>query len=403
MIRTVIVGLAVVGLIGFASPMFADLEDARELIRQGRSEEALESLEAFLATNPSDPEALFLRGLTLAEGQNHQDQGEAMAIYEQLVETQPDRPEPLNNLAVLQAASGEYEDAVETLKAALRTHPAYRTIYDNMTKIYGQLASEAYSRALNVEQAHERSAVELILLSEMAIERPEIPMMASADTKAKDVAQPVSSTPSPPLGAMNSTSAAGVETRDDGPNAAPDEPDTSITPNDAIAEVLSGDGEDRPADGYETATDPPTVVVDETDSVEEPVIPRVDEIPVGQSALSGELPQPADLASLVEAWAKAWSDQRVDDYLYFYSQDFVPDSELSRSEWETQRRDRLLVPEFINVSVAFLDFELDAEDRASVRFNQSYESDAFSDVVTKTLQLKREGGMWKIAKEFVDS
>ena len=84
---------------------------------------------------------------------------------------------------------------------------------------------------------------------------------------------------------------------------------------------------------------------------------------------------------------------------------------MSRDEWDRLRRVRVAASDYVKVSVAFLDFEsgesadgsADGSDSALVRFNQSYESDTFSDVVTKTLELVRENGVWKIVRESVES
>ncbi len=325
-----------------------DLERVRSLVEEGRSKEALTNLEEHLEQFPVDPEAMFLRALLLAESQR---EGEARGIFEAVSGLRPDRPEPLNNLAVIQAAMGDYDGAVETLKEALRTHPAYRTAYENLTKIYGQLASEAYSRALSVDAAHERSSLELVLLSDMVL----------SDAAPVRVAQ--IPTEDPMAGVVESP-------------AMPDEP----------VEAVVADGRDADALAPVGAEDEST----------------------GRAKVEAET---AELAALVEAWARAWSGQRVEDYLYFYSQSFVPSGGRSRDEWQQLRRARVAAPEYVKVSVAFLDFEsgesaggsAGGSDRALVRFNQSYESPTFSDVVTKTFELVRESGVWKIVKESVDS
>ena len=73
---------------------------------------------------------------------------EAKTIFLELTQRQPHLPEPYNNLAAMYAAAGEYEQAIEVLKLALRTHPSHATAFENLTKVYGKLASEAYDRAL---------------------------------------------------------------------------------------------------------------------------------------------------------------------------------------------------------------------------------------------------------------
>lgn len=361
-------------LIAISAGWGADLDRVRTLLEEGRPSAALSNLEAHLAENPVDPEALFLRGLVLAESQR---EGEALAVFEDVTGLRPDRPEPLNNLAVIQAAMGDYDAAVETLKDALRTHPAYRTVYENLTKIYGQLASEAYSRALSVEGAQERSSLELVLLSDMIL----------ADAGEQALAQ-VPREPLPSGGAMDSDEAS-MEVPGEGESASEEEVVASAgagdpaTPDAAIEQALSQGREDEDMPAGQAPAAP--VEIAEEDAIED----------------SSES-TPEELAAFVEAWAKAWSEKRVDDYLYFYGSQFRPEGDLSRDDWRQIRRDRIATPQFIRVSIAFLDFETEAEERARVRFNQSYESDTFSDVVTKTLDLVREDDAWKIVRESVD-
>jgi tetratricopeptide (TPR) repeat protein len=337
----------------------ADLSQVRSLVEQGRTREALSDLDRHLAKHPVDPEAMFLRGFVLTEIQREK---EARQAFEEVSDLRPDRPEPLNNLAVIQAAAGDYDGAVETLKEALRTHPAYRTAYENLTKIYGQLASEAYSRALRVDGAHDRSALELVLLSDMVLETSAPMLVAEVSERAQ---------PAP-------TSAATRAAAEKSPAPAVPSSAPAGTPDEAIEAAVLRSREAADASAASTA-------------------------PAGRSESPSDASGPSELATVVESWAQAWSEQRVDDYLGFYGSDFEPTGDLGREQWQQQRRERLAAPRYVKVTVAFLDFERPSSDRALVRFNQSYESDTFSDVVTKTLELVRREGAWKIVRETVDS
>lgn len=110
-------------------------------------------------------------------------------------------------------------------------------------------------------------------------------------------------------------------------------------------------------------------------------------------------PDTAAIESAIRAWARAWSTQDLSAYFFAYSQDFVPEGGLTRAAWETQRRERISRPGRIAVNVSDIRTEPTAQGiRAS--FVQDYESDNFSDTVTKTLDLVREDGNWKIVREF---
>lgn len=113
--------------------------------------------------------------------------------------------------------------------------------------------------------------------------------------------------------------------------------------------------------------------------------------------------QAAAMLAAVKAWAQAWADQRVDDYLAFYSREFEPPDGLGRAEWQELRRQRLTRPSFIKISLVFEESRSVGESWGWLRFQQSYWSNTFSDVVTKRLELVWEDGGWKILREIVES
>ncbi len=124
----------------------------------------------------------------------------------------------------------------------------------------------------------------------------------------------------------------------------------------------------------------------------------------GASAAAVAASRPAQpLVDLALAWARAWSEQRADDYLGLYARDFRPPGELSRGDWENQRRFRIRKPGRIEVRLSALETVPISSGRAQISFDQSYRSDTFSDSVRKTLELIEEGGTWKILAERVEA
>ena len=113
---------------------------------------------------------------------------------------------------------------------------------------------------------------------------------------------------------------------------------------------------------------------------------------------------PADqLREFVTAWAGAWSARDVERYLGFYATGFKPDSGMSRSAWENQRRQRLTGSRSIVVGVRDLRIEPESSGRVVVRFAQDYAADAYREAATpKKLLLVREAGGWRIAGEMAD-
>lgn len=111
-------------------------------------------------------------------------------------------------------------------------------------------------------------------------------------------------------------------------------------------------------------------------------------------------PSPSDrVAAAVTTWAEAWARQDVPAYLAGYATGFEPDRGLSRSDWESLRRRRLLGPASIEVEIEGLEITFGEQGRAEARFVQRYNSPTYSDVVRKRLQLVQEAGEWRIAAE----
>lgn len=313
-----------------ASAQESWLSSVRALDGQGRTREALTRLEAEPARLAGDDEARLLYGVLLAKvGRTV----EARELYQRLILERPDLPEAYNNLAVMHAAAGDYDTAIEILKQGLATHPSYRTTYDNLTKVYGKLAGVAYSKALGDERI-DAEPLRLALINSLG------PAPAAID---------------PPS-----------QTAQVAPPPAGEEEISPVVPAPPVPEPASS-----------AADSPPPVEPAEGDTERE-------------------------IWRTVQSWADAWSGQRADVYLSLYGADFVPPGGGSRSAWEELRRRRLAAPAFINISLALLELERPAPDRAVARFIQSYESDGFRDTVTKALEMTRTEAGWRIIGESVE-
>lgn len=111
-----------------------------------------------------------------------------------------------------------------------------------------------------------------------------------------------------------------------------------------------------------------------------------------------DLQQPLDF---VRAWAQAWSERRIDDYLQTYSDEFEPFVDLSRAEWENLRRVRIGRGANLQVRVLLAEeLDLGPEERI-ISFVQVYRSDTYNDRVRKILRLVWEQDGWKIIEERV--
>ena len=146
-----------------AAPSREALEIQR-LIKSGQSTQALKLIDDALAKNPKDPAMRFRRGVTLSMLDR---KAEALHVFQKLVEDHPEMPAPYNNLAVLYGSQGDYDKARAALVAAIRTNPQYATAYQNLGDVYAQLASQAYSKALQLDKSDTTVPPKLVLLREL--------------------------------------------------------------------------------------------------------------------------------------------------------------------------------------------------------------------------------------------
>ena len=109
----------------------------------------------------------------------------------------------------------------------------------------------------------------------------------------------------------------------------------------------------------------------------------------------------AEIKAVLQKWKTAWSDKNPDVYLDQYAKTFVPESSVSFTEWSEYRRNRLLAPKFIHVSIDGIDITDHKNGLVSAAFKQTYSSNTFKDSVQKILTLKKSAARWKIIKEVV--
>ena len=105
---------------------------------------------------------------------------------------------------------------------------------------------------------------------------------------------------------------------------------------------------------------------------------------------------------MLEAWARAWSNNDADAYLGFYAPDFRTPNGEPRKDWEAARRLRLAKPKKIQVVASSPRVKLTDNTHAVVTFRQSYSSGNLKSVGTKSLQVVRIGDRWLIQQELID-
>ena len=152
-LRLLALSVAVSAALGapLAMAQAEDYAEVNRLLRAGQMSEALSKADAFLAGKPRDPQMRFLKGVIQTESGKT---SEAITTFTKLTEDYPELPEPYNNLAVLYAGQSQFDKARAALEMAIRTNPSYATAHENLGDVYAKLASQAYSKALQLDASN---------------------------------------------------------------------------------------------------------------------------------------------------------------------------------------------------------------------------------------------------------
>ncbi len=347
-LRALAIGLA----IGFAAPVFADnLPEVQRLIKQGQFPQALEKVDAYLSSRPKDAQGRFLKGLIYTEMNKP---AEAIGVFTKLSEDYPELPEPYNNLAVLYAQQKQYDKARTALEMAIRTHPSYAIAYENLGDVYAKLASQAYDKALQLDNSNSTTQNKLALIRDLITTSGKGNVKPQAAAVA---AAPASSAPTPAPAPVAVKPAATI---------------VAATPGAAAA---SAQTTPQPA-----ASKPATVAA-----------------APAPAAVAGSASD--DVAKAVSNWADAWSRKDMKSYLGAYASDFDTPRGMSRKAWEREREQRIAGKSGkITVDIESPQITVNG-DKATAKFRQHYKAPGLSSTTTKTLEFVRVGSKWLIKDE----
>lgn len=412
------------------------MQQAYRLVQDGLYRDALNTVNQALENNANNMDAQLLQATLLAKTGSTV---EAERRFNTLHEQYPDRPEPLNNLAVLYAENGDSSRAIQTLQKAFKTHPSYDLVYQNLSDMYALLAAEAYNKALGLSGSE--SGPQLT-----SLDRFGQPTAINASTSLSSLSTPVVAATTPTPLAVDAVTETSVEetshqaveqettdketvsettvtVADETPSsisetvgvseAAPKQPFpyTNVVLNEADSEAITA-AQSNPETSADNNGAIDTTVL--TASLEELAIARETEraaqllASLESGAALEEVeevaeetpPAPEELVSEhLKGWAEAWSAQDVDDYLRAYVAGYKPNNTTSHKQWADQRRSRLTRPTFIKVELTDIEVTMLSESRAEATFRQSYRSDRYRDVERKRVSLMRRSSGWKILAE----
>ena len=340
-----------------------EAEDIQQLLKARQFPQALERADKALSKTPKDAQIRFLRGISLTELGRSED---AIKVFSKLSEDYPHLPEPYNNLAVLYASSNQFDKARSALQMSIQTNPSYAIAHENMGDLYARLASQAYDKALQLENSNSQVQTKLKLVGSLF--NPAAAKSVAA-TKPVTVAAVV---PPAPVKAP--------------PKLVTPQPTLPPTPIKATAAPSAVPTQIK-------ATPTPTAVQKAT------VTPRVTETP---KATPTPVPErnsdKQQVIASVESWASVWSKQNVAGYINSYAADFKAPG--GRSAWEKDRQAKIAGPKSIDVQVNQIKVEFIDDNTAKVRLRQAYKSDRLSSRTTgKTLIMQKAGNRWLILEE----
>lgn len=311
-----------------------DYSDVNALIRAGKLAEAQAKADQYLSGKPRDPQMRFIKGVIQTEAGKP---GDAITTFTQITQDYPELPEPYNNLAVLYAGQSQFDKARAALEMAIRTNPSYATAHENLGDVYAKLASQAYSKALQLDGGNTGVQPKLALIRTLFApdakgQKPATSAQAAAAAAAK---APVVVAAAPPAATP-------------APAAVKPAPAPAATPAAPAAAASSGAEKD-----VETA---------------------------------------------VRNWAAAWAAKDMTGYLGSYGKDFATPKGESRKSWEEDRRARIVGKSRITVKLDNVSVAVDGN-KATAKFRQAYSADSLNVSSRKTLDLVKAGERWVIVRE----
>lgn len=387
--RRVTATVATALLVG-ASTAYANNADITSLLQGSQPEQALKLIDQRLSATPKDPQLRFLQGVAFAMANKNK---EAIDTFTQLTKEFPELPEPYNNLAVLYANQNQLDKSRQALEQAIRTNPSYSTAHENLGDIYAKLASQAYSKALQLDGSHAQSVQpKLALIHDL---------FSTGQAQAQAQAQALAKAPSAPA-PVTATATQAVSSSTTAPAQA------TVVAAAATAQPVASAQPATATPVTETASPPATEPKAETKTIakaEPKAEPKAVATADAGQAAKADTPTAANVAEVeaaVHAWAKAWAAKDMANYLAAYSPNFQTPGKQSRKAWEAERRARIVGKRSISVNLADLTITTQ-NDRATARFRQHYRADTLNVSSRKTLQLELRKGQWLIVSETTGS
>ncbi len=356
--------VCVAALVALTSAHADEYDDVNALVRAGKLAEALAKADQYLAGKPRGPQMRFIKGVIQTEAGKPAD---AIATFTQITQDYPELPEPYNNLAVLYANQSQFDKARAALEMAIRTNPSYATAHENLGDVYAKLASQAYSKALQLDGGNAGVQPKLALIRTL--------FAPDAKGQRPSAAAQPSGTAGPTANKVPAVAAVPPPAVVAAPPAAGRAPATAAAPTPVPAAAPAAAPTPAPSAAPAAAPTPAPATS-----------------PTARSGAEKEI------ESVIRNWAAAWSAKDMASYLASYGKEFDPPGSVDRKTWEEDRSRRIMGKSRISVKLSDLTVTVNGS-KASAKFKQVYSADALNVSSRKTLDLLKAGDRWVIVKE----
>jgi ketosteroid isomerase-like protein len=365
-----------------------EYSEISQLAKAGKLAEAMTRVDQYLSTQPKDAQMRFIKGVIQKDAGKTSD---AIATFTRLTEDYPELPEPYNNLAVLYAGQGQFDRARNALEMAIRTNPSYSTAHENLGDVYSKLASQAYNKALQLDNANTVVPPKLALIREI--------FNPTGGKGQRPIAPPsIATPPSTALATVTKLPPTLAPTPTIKP-AAPSPLAASTTPPVSTATATSQTNS-APAKATAPAQIPPATAKPAAAPPAAAAAPVPAQAPAAPAAPAPTASVDKEIVSSLKAWAAAWASRDVKTYLSFYGKSFEPPGGLSRAAWEEERRQRISSKSTISVKLDNINVSVSGP-KAIAKFRQDYKANGLAVSSRKTIELQKAGDKWLIVKESI--
>ena len=93
----------------------------------------------------------------------------AKNILDKILENNPGNMQIINNIAYIEAKTGNLEKAIEILRAYIRNDDDVDIIYKNLTNLYAYQANVIYEEALSIDESESKD-INLLLIKNLKLE-----------------------------------------------------------------------------------------------------------------------------------------------------------------------------------------------------------------------------------------